>query len=117
MSGIEAGQQWTIPDGTVSLLFAIAARPDVAVGCSLAPGEPALAVYHTPQGCAARPDDRFQALCWNHIETDGLRDGAEPVLDLTIDGAWSREAGLQLPLKLGYSVAQLEVFLAELSQS
>lgn len=75
--------------------------PTADVRCSLGDNSPAVAVFHTPQGCAARPEDKIQALCPQHIETDGLGEGAIPILDLTLGETWSDEAGLVLPLSLG----------------
>jgi hypothetical protein len=104
------------PDGTASLLKALAENPGADIRCSLTPIDPAVAVYHTPQGCAARPDDRFQALCLQHIETDGIRADSRPILDLTAEETWSKEAGLALPLRLGYSALDLQHFLQNLTQ-
>lgn len=93
------------------MLYALAEEPAANVRCSVDPGDPAIAVYQTPRGCAARPDDRVQALCGQHIETDGISEGSRPLVDLTEGGAWSAQAGLVLPLRLGYNALQLTQFL------
>lgn len=113
--GEESG--WVIPDGTTSLLEILAGNPTANVRCSLAPRDPAVAVYFTPEGCVARPDDRFQALCMQHIETDGIRGDARPILDLSAGEVLSQRASLELPLSLGYSALDLRTFLAGLTQT
>ena len=104
------------PDGTESLLWALCESPTLNVRCSVGSGDPALAVFHTPNGCAARPDDKFQAVCDNHMITDGLGEGSRPILDLTIGERWSQEGGLTLPLRLGFSALQLQDFLSTIPE-
>lgn len=114
MKGGETDIGPVVPDGTVSLLTVIAEHPTADIRCSLAADDPAVAVYYTPNGCVARPDDRFQALCLQHIETDGIRGGARPILDLSAGETWSNQAGLRLPLALGFSALDLHTFLNDL---
>ena len=102
------------PDGTARLLVRLCVEPATDVRCVLDRALPAVAVYYTPHGCVARPNDLIQALCLQHIETDGISSGSRPILDLTAEEAWSAEAGLDLPLRLEYSVERLRSFLSEL---
>lgn len=102
------------PDGTIRLLGQLGADPQADIRCSHGDGSPAIAVYVTPQGCAARPQDRIQALCLQHIDTDGVSYGSRPILDLTVDNAWSQDAAIETPLTLGYTPRDLSRFLLNL---
>lgn len=94
-------------------MYALTTAPNLDVRCNLG-GDSAIAVFRTPRGCVARPNDRFQALCLQHIETDGISEGSRPILDLSANEKWSEWVGDEMPLHLGYSVLQLQEFLATL---
>jgi hypothetical protein len=106
-----------VPDGTRRLLEALAEYPAADVRCSLG-HEPAAAVFYTPGGCAARPGDKIQALCPQHVVTDGVSAGTRLLLDLSEGERWSRdgECSAELPLRLGYTTEKLLGYLAALPE-
>lgn len=104
------------PDGTAGVLAMLIIDPTADVRCRLHSRDPAVAIYYTPRGCAARSDDTYQPLCLQHIETDGISTGSRPILDLTADGSWSERAGLDLPLSLGYSAIELLELLDSINE-
>lgn len=99
------------PDGTTALLYRLAEQPQTPIFCSLGEASPAVAIFYTPRGCVARPDDKIQALCLQHIETDGVSEHTCLLVDLTQGEAWSKQASITPPLHLGFTVAQLETVL------
>jgi hypothetical protein len=57
-----------------------------SVPCSLGDGMHAVGHYRTPKGCVARPDDREQDLCAQHVVSDGpIGDDVELILIYDID--------------------------------
>lgn len=51
---------------------------------------PAVATWHMPQGCVARPDLTTQPLCLHHSVRAAPLGGMTLALDHTVDGQFSR---------------------------
>jgi hypothetical protein len=73
---------------TQKILDRLRDDPTIAFECSHG-GEPAVGIYEVPRGCVALPGLETQALCPHHIISNGSFEGMFPVVDLSINAAWS----------------------------
>lgn len=73
---------------TTEIIERLRLDPTIGFECSHG-GEPAVGIYEVPRGCVALPGLETQALCPQHIITDGSFEGMFPIVDLSVDAAWS----------------------------
>ncbi len=73
---------------TQKILDRLGEDPTIAFECSHG-GEPAVGIYEVPRGCVALPGLETQALCPHHIISNGSFEGMFPVVDLSVNAAWS----------------------------
>lgn len=94
MQGPESiGKRTYFPE-TQAIIDRLLEDPTAAFDCIHGDG-PAVEIAEVPQGCVAFPGVETQALCPQHILTDGSFEGIYPVVDLTIDAVWSRAMDAQ----------------------
>ncbi len=74
----------------IELLRADATTPFT---CAHQDSSPAVAIYEVPRGCVALPGLQTQALCPQHVMTDGSFEGMFMVVDLSIGSLWSEHMG------------------------
>ena len=74
---------------TVSILGQLLLEPSADITCSHG-GEPAMAICEVPEGCVALDGLQAQALCEQHIDTDGSFKGMRLIVDLSTNADWSR---------------------------
>ncbi len=77
---------------TQAILDRLSEDPTIAFEC-IHGGEPAVGIYQVPLGCVAFPGRETQALCPQHVHTDGSFEGMVPIVDLSIDAKWSEHIG------------------------
>lgn len=74
---------------TLDILDQLSADPTTPFKCSHGGGEPAVGIFEVPRGCVALPGLRTQALCPQHVESDGSFEGMRLIIDLSVNGMWS----------------------------
>lgn len=77
---------------TQEIIEGLKENPTASFECLFEDG-PAVGIYELPGGCVAFPGVETQALCPQHVCTDGSFHGMYPVVDLSIDAAWSDHRG------------------------
>lgn len=85
-------EQYSYFPATQAIIDQLSGSPTTPFTCSHG-GEPAIGVYEVPQGCVALPGLETQLLCPQHILTDGSFEGKRLVVDLSLNGAWSKHRG------------------------
>lgn len=74
---------------TEAIIEQLTDDPTIAFECLHGDG-PAVGIYDVPGGCVAWPDTETQALCPQHVLTDGSFEGMFLVIDLSLNAAWSK---------------------------
>jgi len=92
----KAGEQQRYSEEMLALVEQLRENPRTAFYCAHPDSSPAVAIYEVPRGCVALPGLETQPLCQQHVLTDGSFEGMRMVVDLSIDGAWSKYRG-QVP--------------------
>ncbi|HUD06498.1 MAG TPA: hypothetical protein VMR34_01295 [Candidatus Saccharimonadales bacterium] len=78
---------------TQRLIDLVRTDPHQDFTCSHGDGDGAVGIYEVPKGCVALPGRETQTLCAQHRVSDGSFEGIHLVVDLSIDGGWSRHFG------------------------
>ena len=92
--GPEASEKREYFPETQAIIDSLTENPTLAFEC-IHGGEPAVEIAEVPEGCVAFPGVQTQALCGQHVLTDGSFEGMHTVVDLSIDAAWSKRMDVQ----------------------
>ena len=92
--GPESSEQPVYFPETQAIIDRLTEDPTLAFEC-IHGGEPAVEIAEVPEGCVAFPGQQTQALCPQHVLTDGSFEGMHTVVDLSIDAAWSKRMDMQ----------------------
>ena len=87
--GPESNEKRVYFPETQAIIDLLTEDPTIAFEC-IHGGEPAVEIAEVPEGCVAFPGQQTQALCGQHVLTDGSFEGMHTVVDLSIDAAWSK---------------------------
>jgi len=79
---------------TAAIIARLGIDPTEPFECSHG-GEPAAGIYEVPKGCVALPGLETQALCPQHVLTDGSFEGMHLVVDLSVNAEWSRRCEVE----------------------
>lgn len=77
---------------TAKIIEILRVKPTAAFGCLHDDG-PAVGIYESPGGCVAFRGVETQALCPQHVITNGAIQQFDFIVDLTINGAWGEYRG------------------------
>lgn len=101
--GVGTPEQYQWPNGETSPIFPatqamldeLRDNPDYQPFCIHDDNTPAVVLCDVPEGCVVFPDAQAQPLCHQHWITNGSIAGMDAVVDLSLNGTWSRAFGLK----------------------
>lgn len=97
---------------TLVIIEQLRENPTIPFTCAHGDEEGAVGIYEVPSGCIALPGVQTQPLCQHHRWSDGSFEGMIPIVDLTINGAWSGRFGDEFDYYIASNPETGELYLA-----
>jgi len=89
-----AGEVSPVCPETQVMLQALRDDPTLELYCAHDDGARAVVLCDVPRGCVALPGVQAQPLCHHHWASNGSFEGMDAVVDLSLDGEWSKQFGV-----------------------